>query len=91
MFYKKIRLSPILMKIKDNLKRFKKKEEITKEPLKENQEKLEIIPQKLLFNSFYINEKKEIFKKCSNIKINMYKYIFSLFTLGIVTLYYIKL
>ncbi len=79
------------MKIKDNLKRFKKKEEILKEPLKENQEKLEIIPQKLLFNSFYINEKKEIFKKCTNIKINMYKYIFSLFTLGIVTLYYIKL
>ena len=79
------------MKIKNNLKRFKKKEEILKEPLKENQEKLEIIPQKLLFNSFYINEKKEIFKKCTNIKINMYKYIFSLFTLGIVTLYYIKL
>jgi hypothetical protein len=91
MFHKKIRLGPILMKIKDNLKRFKKKEEILKEPLKENQEKLEIIPQKLLFNSFYINEKKEIFKKCTNIKINMYKYIFSLFTLGIVTLYYIKL
>jgi hypothetical protein len=91
MFHKKIRLSPILMKIKNNLKRFKKKEEILKEPLKENQEKLEIIPQKLLFNSFYINEKKEIFKKCTNIKINMYKYIFSLFTLGIVTLYYIKL
>jgi hypothetical protein len=91
MFHKKIRLSPILMKIKDNLKRFKKKEEILKEPLKKNQEKLEIIPQKLLFNSFYINEKKKIFKKCSNIKINMYKYIFSLFTLGIVTLYYIKL
>ena len=49
------------------------------------------VPQKKLFNSFYINEKKEIFKKYTNIKINMYRYIFSLFTLGIVTLYYIKL
>ena len=87
MFHKKIRLSPILMKIKNNLKRFKEKQEITKK----NQEKIEIIPQKLLFNSFYINEKMEIFKKCINIKIDMYKYIFSLFTLGIVTLYYIKL
>jgi hypothetical protein len=91
MFHKKIRLSPILMKIKDNLKRFKKKEEILKESLKKNQEKLEIIPQKLLFNSFYINEKKEILKKYTHIQINMYKYIFSLFTLGIVTLYYIKI
>ena len=87
MFHKKIRLSPILMKIKNNLKRFKEKQEITKK----NQEKIEIIPQKLLFNSFYINEKMEIFQKCINIKIDMYKYIFSLFTLGIVTLYYIKL
>ena len=49
------------------------------------------VPQKLLFNSPYINEKKEIIKKFTNIKINIYRYIFSLFTLGIVTLYYIKL
>jgi len=47
------------------------------------------VPQKLLFNSHYINKNKKIFKK--NIKINIYRYIFSLFTLGIVTLYYIKL
>jgi len=80
MFHKKIRLSPILMKIKDNLKRFKEK-----------YEKIKVIPQKLLFNSFHINKKMKKFKKCNNIKINMYKYIFSLFTLGIVTLYYIKL
>ena len=91
MFHKKIRLSPILMKIKDNLKRFKEKQEIKKEPLKEKYEKIKVIPQKLLFNSFHINKKMKKFKKCNNIKINMYKYIFSLFTLGIVTLYYIKL
>lgn len=91
MFHKKIRLSPILMKIKDNLKRFKEKQEITKETLKEKHEKIKLIPQKLLFNSFHINEKMKKFKKYNNIKINMYKYIFSLFTLGIVTLYYIKL
>jgi hypothetical protein len=91
MFHKKIRLSPILMKIKNNLKRFKEKQEPTIEIWKETPEKIKAIPQNLLFNSFHINEKTEIFKKFNNKKINMYKYIFSLFTLGIVTLYYIKI
>ena len=83
MFLKRIRLNPILIKIKNNLKR--------KEIIKENQEKLEIISQKLLFNSYYINEKTKIIKKFTNIKINIYSYICSLLTLGIVTLYYIKI
>ena len=91
MFFKKIRLSPILIKIKNNLKNFKRPQEIIKDNLKENQKNLEIIPQKLLFNSYYINEKTKIIKKFTNIKINIYSYICSLLTLGIVTLYYIKL
>jgi hypothetical protein len=91
MILKKIRLNPILIKIKNNLKRFKRLQEIIKENLKENQEKIEFIPQKLLFNSYYINEKTKIITKFSNIKINIYSYIFSLLSLGIVTLYYIKI
>jgi hypothetical protein len=95
MFLKKIKLNPIpiLIKIKNNFKKFKTSQEIIiKKNLKENQEKLELIPQKLLFNSsYYINEKTKIIKKITNIKINVYSYIFSLLTLGIVTLYYIKI
>ena len=79
------------MKIKNNLKKFKEKQEITRDNLKKYPDNLKVIPQNLLFNSFYINEKKEILKKYTHIQINMYKYIFSLFTLGIVTLYYIKI